>query len=140
MADIAVVTGSVRAINPPFGISQKIITILSGQAITAGQVVFRNQFGQAGLCYSLDSLMSIPLGIAMNSTPSQGQPLNVAVSGDVFLGSGVVTIGTAYIVSDNFGGIANQTDFGLGWYPGLVGLGVSSSVLRISLSKNQGLI
>jgi hypothetical protein len=105
----------------------------AGETITAGQPCYRD--ASTGLYMKSDSNSATVAarsirGIAMNSA-SLGQPLSIQKSGDITLGATLVA-NTAYYLSDTAGGICPLADVGAGEYTSLVGIAISTSVLRLA--------
>ena len=66
-----------------------------------------------------------------------GQPLTVAKAGDVTIGATMVA-NTAYYLSDTPGGICPVADLATGEYPCLLGLAISTTVLRLNIQAAPG--
>lgn len=106
----------------------------AGAAITAGQLVYKDDATGKYLLADADSATAAarqPRGIALN-TASDGQPMTIARSGDITLGS-VLTAGTAYYLSATPGGIAPLADLAAGDYVCLLGLAKSATVLTLDI-------
>lgn len=129
MADLTLTAASVVP-----GASAKTETGVAGEAITAGQVVYKSASTGKYLkadCDSATAEVRSPVGIALASA-SLNQPLTIARSGQVALGA-VLTEGVGYYLSGTAGGICPVADLGSGDYPVFLGFAVSTSVLNLSI-------
>ena len=107
-----------------------------GATVTAGQLVYKDS--AAGLWKLADAngaaALRTPGGIALNGGVS-GQPVRVHKSGDITLNS-VLTVNTAYFLSDTPGGICPAADLGSGEYGTFVGIAKSTTVLKVNLTSS----
>jgi len=129
MTDISITAASVVA-----AASAVKQTGIAGEAITAGQVVYKAAAtGKFMLCDgdSATAAVRVPLGIALNGG-SDGQPMVIAKSGDVTIGA-TLTAGTAYYLGDDPGGICPLADVTTGDDVVLIGLAKSTSVLAVNI-------
>jgi hypothetical protein len=134
MAAIAVTAASVVCTDN----NAKIIAGTSGVAITAGQVVALNP--TTGLYELADSdsasaYLNTPssFGVCLNSAPAASQPIDVLVSGTLTINA-VGTKGTVYIISPTAGGIAPAADALTGIFTTVIGVGVSTTSIKINCS------
>jgi hypothetical protein len=107
----------------------------AGETISAGQMVYRADINAPWLLASADAVTAAarhPAGLALNSA-AIGQPLFVAASGDVDLGS-VLIPGKAYYLSDTPGGIESFDDVEIGNSVCLIGIANSDSILAIDIN------
>lgn len=107
---------------------------LAGETITAGQAVYR---AADGLYYKADAdgataLIRTARGIALNGA-SQYQPLQIQKSGSLTLGA-TLTAGVTYYLSNTAGGICPLADVGSGEYFHIIGIAMSTTVLKMALS------
>jgi hypothetical protein len=79
-------------------------------------------------CDSETEEVRTPIGIALNGA-SVGQPVKVHKSGNLTLNA-VLTAGQIYILSNTAGGIAPHSDLTTGWYPVVLGVALSTTVLK----------
>ena len=127
MADLTITAANVIAAS---GARRKNGT--AGATITAGQIVHINP---ATNRYVLSDADAEGIGdvtefaIALNGA-ADGQPLQVALGGDITLGA-VMTAGTSYYLSPNAGGIAPREDVLSGDNVILLGIARSTSVLKL---------
>lgn len=127
MADITITAANVIAASTV----QKRAGI-AGATVTAGQVVHRD--ATTGR-YVLSDADAVGIGavtefaIALNGA-ANGQPLQVALRGDVTLGG--MTAGTSYYLSPNPGGIAPRADVVTGDNVILLGVAKSTTVLALA--------
>lgn len=107
-----------------------------GATVTAGQLVYKDSAD--GLWKLADAngaaALRTPGGIALNGGVS-GQPVRVHKSGDITLNS-VLTVNTAYFLSDTPGGICPAADLGSGEYGTFVGIAKSTTVLKVNLTSS----
>ena len=104
----------------------------AGATITAGQVVHLSPTTGRYILSDADAEGIgdvVEFGIALHGA-SNGQPLQVVLSGDVTLGE-VMTAGTSYYLSTTAGGIAPRADLGAGDDVILLGVSKSTSVLAL---------
>lgn len=139
MADISINSAAVALVtNPILGLPTRVISGLAGVAISAGQAVYQDVHGLFQLTLSTDSLRSQLVGIATSSAVGAYQQISVAVYGDLTIGATVV-IGTPVTLGTAPGGIsATAGDISAGWYPGLVGICVTHTTVRIAVATNNG--
>lgn len=108
----------------------------AGVAITAGQEVALDTSilpVTVKLCdvNSASAWQRIPAGTAVNNA-APGQPVVYQYGGDIAIG-GTLVAGTAYYASGTPGGIRPQADNTTGDYPALIGMAISTSVLRCAI-------
>lgn len=106
----------------------------AGETIAAGQMVYRDHINAPWLLASADDVTAAahyPAGLALNSAEID-QPLFVAASGDVGLGS-VLVPGKTYYLSATPGGIHGFDDVEIGNSVCLIGIAKTSSVLTIDI-------
>ena len=107
---------------------------VAGEAITAGQLVYRSSTSKKWLLADADAVSAEArkaVGIALNGA-ALNQPLAVASAGDITLGE-VLTAGTAYYLSDDPGALCPLADVTGGDYICLLGLAKSTSVLALDI-------
>ena len=129
MADLSVTAGSVVPTSTTI-VRQGI----AGAAITAGQTVYLDSSTST---YKLadsngaTAAVAATKGVALNGA-SSGQPIDVATGGDINPGA-TVAVGAAYAQSTTPGGIAAIADVTAGQYMTVIGVGTTTSNLKISL-------
>lgn len=131
MADLTITAASVLA-----GAGARVRHLVAGATITAGQVVYVGAGDVALLAdnNSATAAARVPAGIALNGGAT-GQPVAVAVvESDVTIGA-TMTAGVAYYLSDTPGGICPVADVGSGEYPAVVGMAISTTVLRLVMTS-----
>jgi hypothetical protein len=128
MADL-----SITATNVAAGSNVSTETKIAAAAIAAGEVVYLTADGKYGLADtdSATALVRKPRGIALNSAAA-GQPVQIAKSGDVTLGS-VLSKAVAYYLSGTPGKICPVADVAAGDYTAIIGMAISSAVLRVDI-------
>lgn len=104
----------------------------AGETITAGMPVYINT--SDGKAYKTDSNASaaaaVAYGIAVSGA-SAGQPIAICTGGDLTAGA-TLTANTAYIVGAATAGDINPiADITTGWYGCLLGISISTTVLRM---------
>ncbi|CAI2935027.1 hypothetical protein [Aminobacter niigataensis] len=124
---------SITAANVVAGENSSRDTGSAGEAITAGQPVYKAATGKWMLADSNSATAAARKagGIALNSA-SLNQPLAVHKAGDITIG-GTLTPGVAYYLSDTPGGICPVADIGAGEYVCLLGIAKSASVLAVGI-------
>ena len=130
MADVSVTANSVVKE------SGTTFTGIAGAAITAGQVVYKDEAdaGKIKLADTDSATAAVrqPFGIALNAAQI-GQPVVVQITGDITLGAASVTRGMIYVLSGNAGGIAPVADLAAGDYTAILGIGRSATSLRLNI-------
>lgn len=127
MADLSITAANVIAAS-----TARKKTGVAGATITAGQVVHISPTTSRYIVSDADAAGIgdvTEFAIALNGA-SDGQPLQVANSGDITLGA-VMTAGTAYYLSATAGGIAPVADILSGDNVILLGVAKSTSVLAL---------
>jgi hypothetical protein len=135
MADITVSAAGVA----PLG-STPVAYGTAGAAITAGQVLYADATSSGQLKPALatsTSAASRAIGIALNSAPGVGQPVQYATGGLLnFIGTTFV-VGQIYALSTNAGAICPVTDFTgavtLTDYGCFVGIAITATQLQLGL-------
>lgn len=111
----------------------------AGVAITAGQMLYKN--ASDGKMYLADANLSLAaataLGVALHAA-AVGQPIRYAISGDVAFGA-ILTVGAIYVLSatDSSGAIAPVADLASGWFPMVVGIAWSTSVMTLLMGTQS---
>lgn len=134
MTDIAI-----TAANVVKGSGSSTESGTAGAAVTAGKLLYKDSATDTWKLADSNSATVAarsPGGIALNDAAS-GQPVQVLTGGNITIG-GTVAPGTFYIASANAGGIAPSSDAATGWYPALVGVGVSASVIKVKFGVEAG--
>lgn len=113
---------------------------VAGAAITSGQLLYleaaTNTLKLAD-CNSATAEARVVAGIAINSVASGG-PLHYVVSDPALTLGGTSAKATIYVLSANAGGIAPAADITTGWYPHIVAVGVSATVVAFDAGKVRG--
>lgn len=108
----------------------------SGEAITAGQQVYRDAATGKyfkGICTSANPAAC--RGVALNSCPGADQPLEVMNSGLITNVSSLVQ-GELYVVSDTTAGaLMKYSDIGAGEFVTVVGIAQSTTTIQIQLFR-----
>ncbi|RWX71895.1 hypothetical protein [Mesorhizobium sp. M2A.F.Ca.ET.039.01.1.1] len=129
MADLVITAANVVA-----GSNAETETGAAGEAITAGQAVYRSSTTKKLMkadSNGASAEIRTPIGIALNGG-ALDQPIKFQKSGNVTIGA-VLTPGVAYYLSDAPGGICPVADIGAGEYVCLIGLATSASVLALDI-------
>lgn len=131
MVDLTITAANVIASS-----NARLAYSVAGETITQGAMVYKSSTTDRMMLADSNSATAAartPVGIALNAA-SAGQPLAVALSGDVTIGA-TLTPGVAYYLSDTPGGICPVADVSAGEYPCVVGMATSASVLRIGIQS-----
>jgi hypothetical protein len=127
MADLVI-----TATNVVPGSNAKTRTRTLGVATTAGQAMYKDaaDLEKAKLA-DCDGVAAARVfdGIALNGGAA-GQPVTLIYEGDVTIGA-TMTKGAAYYLSPNPGGICPVADVLTGDLPVLLGIAISTTVLRL---------
>lgn len=105
----------------------------SGEALTAGQSVYKNVTDQkwykANAAGNAATAGAGGVAITLTTAPGAGQPVKLFKSGSIAIG-GTVAVGMAYYVSDaNAGGIMPQGDLSSNAYVTFIGHGTTSGII-----------
>jgi len=109
---------------------------VAGEAITAGQAVYRSSSTKKWMLADTNSATveaRIAKGIALNGA-ALNQTIQVQVSGDITIGA-TVTRGVAYYLSGTPGGIAPVADLLTGDYTCILGIAKSASVISLDIQS-----
>lgn len=132
MADLSITAANVVA---QAGAITDVATF--GATVTAGQMIYKDT-ADASLKLadnnSATAAARTPLGMALNGGAA-GQPCKFIKEGDVAVGT-ILTAGVAYYLSDTPGGICPVADLASGEYPTVIGIAISTSVLRIKINAS----
>jgi hypothetical protein len=131
MADLSITVASVAK-----GSGASTAQGVAGATITAGQVVYLDS---ATSTYKLAdangaAALRSPVGIALHAALS-GQPLQILTGGLITIGATLVA-GTVYVLSGTAGAIAPAADVVTGWYLTIVGVPVSTTVLKVAFLES----
>lgn len=128
MADITVTAANVLARS-----GATIEQHTAAEAITAGQSIYQSSsnsnWGKAQADGTADESGNTGLGVAVTSAPGASQPLLVFRAGTIKIG-GTVATGTHYAVSNTAGGIAPDSDIGVGGYATMIGIGINTTDIK----------
>ena len=130
MADVSVTASNVQA--NASAIRRRGI---AGEAITAGQPVYRNS--SDGRIYRADAndteAKAAAVGISVGEASGAGQAIEYQDDLTVTIGGGL-TVGTTYAVSATVGGIAPVADLVTDDYVTILGVATTASVLKIAIN------
>jgi len=105
---------------------------IAGETITAGMAVYKA--AATGKWMKADAEAHTALGIALTGS-SLNQPIVVQTGGDLTLGA-TLTANTPYFLSGaTAGGICPIADVGTGEYLQEIGIAISTTVLRLTLTS-----
>jgi hypothetical protein len=127
MADL-----TITAANVVKGTGSTTETLISGATITAGQTIYKDASdSNKAKLYDADGAAALRsfYGIALNGA-SSGQPVTVLTGGPITIGA-TVAVGVAYYGSDTPGGICPFADLEAGDYPTIIGIGISTTQIKV---------
>jgi hypothetical protein len=108
----------------------------AAETITAGQPVYTVSDGTYGKCDATNTTKKTATGIALHGALA-GQPLRIQTGGDINLGA-TLAKGGLYCVSANAAGaIAPYGDLGSTNWVCLLGIAISTSLLRLMLNATS---
>jgi hypothetical protein len=116
-------------------------TGIAGVAITAGQLLYLDSTATPPNMKLADANLSLAaatvLGVALHAA-SIGQPILYQTAGDINMGA-VLIVGGVYVLSatDAAGAFALVADLAAGWYPTVVGIAWSASILTLAMAKQS---
>lgn len=125
---------TITAANVVAGANAAVDGGVAGEAITAGQAVYKSSATKKWLLADSNSATAEArqaTGIALN-VASLNQPVDVQKGGDITIGA-ALTAGTAYYLSDTPGAICPLADVGSGEYVCLLGLAKTTAVLALDV-------
>ena len=131
MADISVTAASIQKTT-----STLWALGIAGATVTAGQPVYADatDSGKLKLADADVLATSKAVGIALHGAAS-GQPLQYATGGTLTFNA-ALTAGEVYVVSTTAGGIAPAADMGSGDFVTVLGIGTSTTVLKIGIIQS----
>ena len=131
MADLTITPGSVLAATT--GVTFRDVT--AGTTITAGQVVYLDSTDSdaAKLAITTTAATAACIGIATHAA-LDNQPLRILIAGNITIGA-TTAVNAHYWVSSNAGFIANTAPT-TGQYGGMIGIGVSTTVIKLWLATS----
>ncbi len=109
----------------------------SAVALTAGQAIYKDSSVPGAEVMRLadadaSATAAAVKGIALHACAA-GQPIKYQIDGDITIGA-TLTVGTLYVVSASAGGIAPVSDYTTNWYGSVVGIGKTTTVLKLGLN------
>lgn len=116
----------------------QIINGTAGATVTAGQLVRLNTATQRWVLSDVNAATEAERqveGIALNGA-SNGQPLGVQTGGSITLGATLV-VGEIYVGSDTPGGIMPEADLSSGEYVAILGVAISTTVLKMGILNSN---
>jgi len=134
-ADVSITAGNVAASS-----TAQIMRGVAGAAITAGQLLYIERATNTLKLADANSGTAearIVAGIALNSAAS-GQPLHYVVKDPALTLGGTSAKGTIYILSATAGGVAPAADLTTGWFPHVIAVGVSTTVVAFDAGGVRG--
>ena len=130
MADITVVAANVKPAAST--VTKKGI---AGEAISAGQSIFKAADGGIELCENDQAALDAAcIGVALNDA-AVDQPIEFAITGDVNMGA-IMTIGETYVVGAAPGGIAPEVDVTAGEFLTVIGVATTTSNLKLGILQS----
>lgn len=108
-------------------------TETAGEAITAGQTLFRHTDGKLYKAKDDTVAHAASVGVALNNAGAN-QPVTYIKAGDYNPGA-VVAIGTFYGVTDTFGGLGPISDRGTGDYVTVIGYATATDKIHVDITK-----
>lgn len=113
---------------------------VAGAAITAGQLLYIDRTTNTLKLADANSGTAdarIVAGIALNGA-ANGQPLHYVTKDPALTLGGTTAKGTVYVLSATAGGIAPAADLTTGWYPHILAVGVSTTVVAFDAGGVRG--
>lgn len=130
MADLTVVPANVKP-----GADLVTKRGIAGEAITAGQAVFKATDGEFELCEKDQAVEDAAcVGVALaNAAPLQ--PFEYGITGTIDMGS-ILAVGETYIVGAGPGGLAPEADGVTGNFVTIVGVAISANNLKLGILQS----
>lgn len=133
MADLSITAANVVADSGAVSIQ----TYTAGATITAGQAVYIDTAASNVVKLAQadgTALEATVKGVALHGA-SSGQPVAVAVSGELDLGASL-TVAQVYILSATAGGIAPVGDLASSSYLSIIGMGTAADTFKIAITNS----
>lgn len=128
MADITITAANVQHSG-----AAQLRTGIANVAIDAGEAVYKLTSGQFALAdVNLTATEANVFGVAVSSAAA-GQPITIAVADNALAIGATVVAGEAYVVSQTAGGIAPIADLTTDDYISVIGVGVSTSEICLTI-------
>lgn len=136
MADLSFDATQLTSTVPSEAVGRGVVG--AGASIGAGQPLFRASVSPYGL-FPSDANHGTPanravIGLALNGA-ADGQPIAWTGGGDMTFADAPLTAGTVYILSANVGKICPIADLASGSNLVIIGVAISTSVLRLSINN-----
>lgn len=132
MADISQTPADVET-----GDHQTVVRVQVGEAVSAGDVVYldatESNKAKRTDASALASAVAVGMVITKASDDGYAQLMQFN-NGSTFKPGGTVVKGQSYGVSTNAGKIAPETDWGASDYMTIIGIGISTSEIRVGLN------
>jgi hypothetical protein len=131
---------SITAANVVPSANAKVKRGTAGVALTAGQLVYLESATNTLKLADANSATAEArkvAGIAINSAPVGG-PVHYVWQDPALVLGGTTAKGTIYILSANAGAIAPAADLTTGWYPHVLAVGVSATVVAFDAGGVRG--
>lgn len=131
---------TITAANVVPSANAKIKRGVAGVALTAGQLVYlessSNTLKLADSNSATEEVRKVA-GYTINSAPVGG-PVHYVYQDPALVLGGTTAKGTIYILSATAGGIAPAADLTTGWYPHVLAVGVSTTVVAFDAGGVRG--
>lgn len=114
----------------------------AGEAVGQGKAVYFDSTLQQWLLADANHATAAkrrPTGIALNATTAAAQKLAVQTGGTITIGA-ALTAGARYYCSATAGGIAPEADLATGMETSLIGIALSTTVLKLLFANTQAVI
>jgi hypothetical protein len=131
---------SITAANVVPSASAKIKRGTAGAALTAGQLVYLESSTNTLKLADANSATAearVVAGIVINSAPTGG-PVHYVWRDPALVLGGTTAKGTIYVLSATAGGVAPAADLTAGWYPHVLAVGVSATVVAFDAGGVRG--
>lgn len=122
---------SITAANVAASANAVKATAIAGEALTAGQVVYKRASDGKVLLADTDSVIAEVrqvYGIALNGAGAN-QPVQVVTEDPSFTPGFTVTVGSTYVLSGTAGAIAAHADLTSGDFPTILMVGLTASTV-----------
>ncbi len=132
MADLSPTVANVLA-----GTGATIIEVVAGATVVQGDVVYRDTAAsnKAKLADSNAAASAVVAGMCLNAA-SDGQPLRICTKGNYNPGA-AVAVGVQYVLSEEPGKIALDSDIGSAVYKSAIGIASTTSNIVVNI-QNSG--
>ncbi len=130
MVDLVVVPANVKP-----GLDLVTKRGIAGEAITAGDSLFKATDGELELCEKDQAVADAAcVGVALNDAAAL-QPVEYGITGTIDMGA-ILAIGQTYIIGAAPGALAPEADAAVGNFTTVVGIATTANILKLGILQS----